>query len=73
MSKQDYLVWRNSAPVIAQNSDTTVELTNGRMVRIRHRPIEGKGWVATHEDITERHRSAPNAPSQRPGSAFVVP
>ncbi|MDD1532381.1 MULTISPECIES: EAL domain-containing protein [unclassified Bradyrhizobium] len=56
MSKQDYLVWRNSAPVIAENSDTTVELNNGRIVRIRHRP-EGKGWVATHEDITERHRT----------------
>jgi len=57
MSKQDYLIWRNSAQVIAENSDTTVELSNGRMVRIRHRPIEGKGWVATHEDITERHRT----------------
>jgi diguanylate cyclase (GGDEF)-like protein/PAS domain S-box-containing protein len=57
MTKQAYLVWRNSAPVIAENSDTTVELTNGRIVRIRHRPMEGKGWVATHEDITERHRT----------------
>ena len=57
MSKQDYLAWRNSDPVIAANSDTTVELTNGRIVRIRHRPMEGKGWVATHEDITERHRT----------------
>ncbi|WP_375161780.1 EAL domain-containing protein [Bradyrhizobium sp. RDT46] len=56
MPKQDYLVWRNSTPVIAENSDTTVELTNGRIVRIRHRPM-GKGWVATHEDITERHRT----------------
>ncbi|PDT85737.1 bifunctional diguanylate cyclase/phosphodiesterase [Bradyrhizobium sp. Y36] len=57
MSKQDYLVWRNSAAVNGDNSDTTVELTNGRIVRIRHRPMEGKGWVATHEDITERHRT----------------
>ncbi|MFB6421310.1 MULTISPECIES: EAL domain-containing protein [Bradyrhizobium] len=57
MSKQDYLDWRNSTPVTAANSDTTVELTNGRIVRIRHRPMEGKGWVATHEDITERHRT----------------
>lgn len=57
MSKQDYLVWRNSVPVIARQSDTTVELTNGRIVRIRHRPMEGNGWVATHEDITERHRT----------------
>ncbi|WP_083514878.1 EAL domain-containing protein [Bradyrhizobium manausense] len=57
MAKEDYLVWRNSAPIIAESSDTTVELSNGRMVRIRHRPMEGKGWVATHEDITERHRT----------------
>ncbi|MCK1620782.1 EAL domain-containing protein [Bradyrhizobium sp. 159] len=57
MSKKDYLVWRNSSPVIAENSDTIVELTNGRIVRIRHRPMPGKGWVATHEDITERHRT----------------
>lgn len=57
MSKQDYLVWRNSVPVTAEKSDTTVELTNGRIVRIRHHPMEGKGWVATHEDITERHRT----------------
>ncbi|TFV36246.1 EAL domain-containing protein [Bradyrhizobium frederickii] len=57
MSKQDYLAWRNSAPVSAENSDTTVELTNGRIVRIRHRPMGDKGWVATHEDITERHRT----------------
>ncbi|WIW45365.1 EAL domain-containing protein [Bradyrhizobium sp. 62B] len=57
MSKQDYLVWRNSSSVIAEDSDTTVELNNGRMVRIRHRPMPGKGWVATHEDITERHRT----------------
>ncbi|MGL9621464.1 EAL domain-containing protein [Bradyrhizobium sp. U531] len=58
MEKTDYLVWRNSAPVIGEDSDTTVELTNGRIVRIRHRPMEDNGWVATHEDITERHRTA---------------
>ena len=58
MEKSDYLVWRNSTPVVASDSDTTVELTNGRIVRIRHRPMEDNGWVATHEDITERHRTA---------------
>ncbi|MDA9519173.1 diguanylate cyclase, partial [Bradyrhizobium sp. CCBAU 11434] len=57
MSKEDYLVWRNSSPVITEDSDTTVELTNGRIVRIRHRPMPGNGWVATHEDITEQHRT----------------
>ncbi|MDA9433841.1 hypothetical protein XH88_18990 [Bradyrhizobium sp. CCBAU 51627] len=24
-------------------------------MRIRHRPMEGKGWVATHEDVTKRY------------------
>ena len=57
MSKDEYLVWRNSSPVIAEDSDTTVELTNGRIVRIRHRPMPGKGWVATHEDMTDRYRT----------------
>jgi diguanylate cyclase (GGDEF)-like protein/PAS domain S-box-containing protein len=57
MSKPDYLVWRNSSSVIAQNSDTTVELRNGRIVRIRHRPMPGNGWVATHEDISEQYRT----------------
>ncbi|MGY4600500.1 MULTISPECIES: PAS-domain containing protein [unclassified Bradyrhizobium] len=57
MSKQDYLAWRNSAPVIAKSSDTTLELTNGRVVRIRHRPVEGRGWVATHEG---HHGTSPN-------------
>ena len=56
MSKPDYLGWRNSSPVIARDSDTTVELSNGRIVRIRHRPMPGNGWVATHEDITEQYR-----------------
>lgn len=30
MSKHEYLVWRNSAPVIAENSDTIVELMKDR-------------------------------------------
>jgi len=55
MTRKEYLAWRNSPPVIGQESDTIVELTNGRFVRIRHRPMEGNGWVATHEDITERY------------------
>jgi PAS domain S-box-containing protein len=32
-------------------------LTNGRVFRICHRPMPDRGWVATHEDITERHRA----------------
>jgi methyl-accepting chemotaxis protein len=36
---------------------TVVEI-KGRMISISNRPMPGGGWVATHEDITERqHRS----------------
>jgi diguanylate cyclase (GGDEF)-like protein/PAS domain S-box-containing protein len=29
---------------------------NGRLVRIASEPLEGGGWVATHEDVTERQQ-----------------
>ena len=32
----------------------TVELTDGRVVEVVNQPIKGGGWVATHEDISER-------------------
>ncbi|HTT49141.1 MAG TPA: EAL domain-containing protein [Pseudolabrys sp.] len=32
----------------------TVELTDGRVIEVVNQPIKGGGWVATHEDITER-------------------
>ena len=31
-----------------------VELADGRCVAVVNQPIEGGGWVATHEDVTER-------------------
>ena len=57
MSKNDYLNWRNSEAIINKESDTVVELATGRVVRIWHRPTQDNGWVATHEDITERYRT----------------
>ncbi len=33
------------------------ELANGHLISIAREPIEGGGWVATHEDITERKRA----------------
>src|SRR6185437_11282770 len=29
---------------------------NGRLVRIANQPLQGGGWVATHEDVTERQQ-----------------
>ena len=32
------------------------ELANGRLIRVTRQPLEGGGWVGTHEDVTDRHR-----------------
>ena len=54
MSKEEYLAWRDSIAVSDTPSDTVVRLKNGRTFQIRHRPMPDGGWVATHEDITDR-------------------
>ncbi len=35
----------------------TVELADGRTIAVVNQPIDGGGWVATHEDISERMRA----------------
>ncbi len=37
--------------------DKTQQLNDGRTILIRQRPLEGGGWVTTHDDITERCES----------------
>ena len=56
MSKEQYHAWRTSIAVSDKPSDTIVELKNGRIYEIHHRPMSDGGWVATHDDITERQR-----------------
>jgi methyl-accepting chemotaxis protein len=34
------------------------KLTDGRLICVTRRPMKGGGWVATHEDITERQQFA---------------
>jgi diguanylate cyclase (GGDEF)-like protein/PAS domain S-box-containing protein len=34
-----------------------IELADGRIVHVINQPTQGGGWVATHEDITERKRA----------------
>ena len=44
---------------LVERKDThlrVVELGDGRTVSIIHHPIEGGGWVGTHEDVTERQK-----------------
>ena len=56
MTREEYLAWRVSISIIAKASDTVLTLMNGRVVAIHHQPMPDGGWVATHEDITERRR-----------------
>jgi diguanylate cyclase (GGDEF)-like protein len=57
MSRDEYLVWRTGLTASQEPNDSIVELTNGRVFRICHRPMPDRGWVATHEDITEQYRA----------------
>jgi diguanylate cyclase (GGDEF)-like protein len=41
---------------VTEPSDTVYELSDGRVIAVARRPMSGGGWVATHEDITERRR-----------------
>jgi diguanylate cyclase (GGDEF)-like protein len=57
MTPAEYLVWRNSIAIAQSPSDTVIELRNGRTFTIHHQPMPDGGWVATHEDITDRRRT----------------
>jgi diguanylate cyclase (GGDEF)-like protein len=57
MTRDEYLHWRTNVAVSSEAKDSVVELMNGRTFKIRHRPMAGGGWVATHEDITEQRQS----------------
>ena len=58
---------RTTPETYCENSESTLaegrifeqfaELPDGRTIAIMNHPMEGGGWVATHEDITERRRA----------------
>src|SRR5205807_6127753 len=57
MTTEEYLVWRDRLAVSNEAHDSVVELANGRVFRICHRPMPDGGWVATHEDITTQYQA----------------
>ncbi len=57
MSPEQYLTWRDNVAVSMEPSDSIVELNNGRVFEIRHRPMPDGGWVATHEDVTDKFQA----------------
>jgi diguanylate cyclase (GGDEF)-like protein/PAS domain S-box-containing protein len=40
-----------------ETTRVTVECDDGRVIEVVNQPMQGGGWVATHEDITERRRA----------------
>lgn len=47
----------NSALSQGQTVRALRSLSDGRSVQVTHQPMPGGGWVATHEDVTERIKS----------------
>jgi diguanylate cyclase (GGDEF)-like protein len=54
MTRQDYQDNCDDVAATQKPSDRLIELQNGRIFIIRHHPLPDNGWVATHEDATER-------------------
>jgi diguanylate cyclase (GGDEF)-like protein len=57
LSRSDYLAQLSQTVAANQPSSTIVTLRNGRVVSVCHQPMPDGGWVATHEDITERQQA----------------
>jgi diguanylate cyclase (GGDEF)-like protein len=39
------------------STTTIVDTAGGRLIQIKNEPVPGGGWLATHEDVTERVRA----------------
>jgi diguanylate cyclase (GGDEF)-like protein len=53
----DIMAEHNGADLKKNESSITRSLRDGRTILIRRQPIKEGGWVATHEDITERRKA----------------
>ncbi|WP_407523559.1 EAL domain-containing protein [Methylobacterium oryzisoli] len=54
MPADEYAAWRRQINIADRVVETTVTLRDGRVYEIHHEPTPEGGWVATHDDITER-------------------
>ena len=57
MQTERYLAWQEVVCMVEHASDAVVELENGKVISIHLQPLPNNGWVATHEDITDRRRA----------------
>jgi diguanylate cyclase (GGDEF)-like protein len=56
-STQDYIVELLEDVAAGKTSHCIVKAADGRVFSIVRNPIAGGGWIATHEDITDRQRA----------------
>ena len=57
MTKEDYLARRARSVAAGTPFDVVDSLGDGRTVAMHYQPLDDGGWVATHEDITERRQT----------------
>jgi diguanylate cyclase (GGDEF)-like protein len=57
LTSAEYLAWCTQLGVAKRPSSRVLTLKNGRTVLIHYQPMDDGGWVATHEDITERQKA----------------
>jgi diguanylate cyclase (GGDEF)-like protein len=57
MPEAEFLAWRDRVVAEDQPASAVTRLKNGRVVAIQHQPMPDGGWVAIHEDITERQQA----------------
>ncbi len=56
-ARADYLRSLEASARAGQSNHSFIELKDGRAISIQTQPMPDGGWVATHEDITERRRA----------------
>jgi diguanylate cyclase (GGDEF)-like protein len=54
---EGYLKRRIDLVLNERDDGDVLELMDGRVIAITHHPMEGGGWVSTHQDITEQQRN----------------
>jgi diguanylate cyclase (GGDEF)-like protein len=57
ITRDGMLAWRDRNARSGEPQNFLFEFTDGRTVAVHERPMPDGGWVATHEDITERRRA----------------
>ncbi|MBX6328067.1 MAG: EAL domain-containing protein [Pseudolabrys sp.] len=53
----DYIARLREGMASGKPYSLTVSLDDGRAFSVVSKPLDGGGWIATHEDVTERQRS----------------